>query len=117
MSKFPGQKGSNIHDAIANIHPEVILIQGSTLEDIVCKDGEKPPNVLDIDLTSTAIQDEIKRLDDGWDSEAWIRERIKEYPSMAELLVALYDDDDKAAIESTRAAVKAKWPKDNSGPK
>ena len=45
MSKFPGQKGSNIHDAIANIHPEVILIQGSTLEDIVCKDGEKQPNV------------------------------------------------------------------------
>ena len=34
-----------------------------------------------------------------------------QYPSIAELTVALYDTDDKAAIETKRAAVKAKYPK------
>jgi hypothetical protein len=37
--------------------------------------------------------------------------RQEEYPSIAELTVALYDTDDKAAIETKRAAVKAKYPK------
>jgi len=37
--------------------------------------------------------------------------RKKEYPSIKELVVALYDTDDKAAIEAKRAEVKAKYPK------
>ena len=37
--------------------------------------------------------------------------RIKEYPSIEELVVALYDTDDKSAIEAKRAEVKAKYPK------
>ena len=39
------------------------------------------------------------------------RDRVAEYPNIAELTVALYDTDDKAAIETKRAAVKAKYPK------
>ena len=46
----------------------------------------------------------------------WLRERENEYPSIEDLVVALYDTDDKAALETKRAAVKTKWPKDNSGP-
>ena len=37
--------------------------------------------------------------------------RKQEYPTIEELVVALYDTDDKAAIEKRRADVKAKYPK------
>ena len=37
--------------------------------------------------------------------------RKKEYPKIQDLVVALYDTDDKAAIEAKRAEVKAKYPK------
>ena len=37
--------------------------------------------------------------------------RKAEYPSISDLVVALYDTDDKSAIEAKRAEVKAKYPK------
>jgi hypothetical protein len=37
--------------------------------------------------------------------------RKKEYPSVQDLVVALYDTDDKAAIEAKRAEIKLKYPK------
>ena len=37
--------------------------------------------------------------------------RKAEYPSIEELVGALYDTDDKSAIEAKRAEVKAKYPK------
>ena len=37
--------------------------------------------------------------------------RKAEYPTIEELVVALYDTEDKAAIEAKRAEVKAKYPK------
>ena len=37
--------------------------------------------------------------------------RKAEYPTIEELVVALYDTDDKAAIDAKRAEVKAKYPK------
>ena len=40
-----------------------------------------------------------------------ISNRKAEYPSVQDLVVALYDTDDKAAIEAKRAEVKAKYPK------
>ena len=40
-----------------------------------------------------------------------ISNRKDEYPSVQDLVVALYDTDDKAAIEAKRAEVKAKYPK------
>jgi hypothetical protein len=46
-----------------------------------------------------------------YDALAWKRSREAEYPTIAELTVALYDTDDKADIEAKRAAVKAKYPK------
>jgi hypothetical protein len=40
-----------------------------------------------------------------------ISNRKAEYPSVQDLVVALYDTDDKAAIEAKRAEVKLKYPK------
>mgnify|MGYP006410964923 CR=1 FL=1 len=37
--------------------------------------------------------------------------RKNEYPTIEELVVALYDTDDKSAIEAKRAEVKARFPK------
>ena len=54
-----------------------------------------------------------------WDGSDWveghvpdyIEKRLAEYPTIAELTIALYDTDDKAAIEKRRSDVKAKYPK------
>ena len=61
--------------------------------------------------TEAEIQTEMDRLDAEYDAQEYARNRAAEYPSIAELTVALYDTDDKAAIETKRAAVKAKYPK------
>ena len=37
--------------------------------------------------------------------------RKLEYPSIQDLVVALYDTDDKAAIDAKRAEIKLKYPK------
>ena len=43
--------------------------------------------------------------------KTWEDNRQAEYPTISELVVALYDTDDKAAIEKRRSDVKAKYPK------
>ena len=43
--------------------------------------------------------------------KTWLENRQAEYPTIAELTIALYDTDDKAAIEKRRADVKKKFPK------
>jgi len=70
----------------------------------VFPDGETPP-------TDSEINAEIIRLQSVFDSQEYARNRQAEYPSIADLVVALYDTDDKSAIETKRAAVKAKYPK------
>ena len=58
----------------------------------------------DILAKQTELQAEYDALD-------YARKRKAEYPSIEELVVALYDTDDKAAIDEKRAAVKLKHPK------
>ena len=45
------------------------------------------------------------------DSNQVIANRKAEYPSIEELVVALYDTEDKLAIENKRKAIKEKYPK------
>ena len=61
--------------------------------------------------SDTEIQNEIDRLQAEYDALEYQRKRKAEYPTIEELVVALYDTDDKAAIDAKRAAVKAKYPK------
>lgn len=61
--------------------------------------------------TDSEIETERVKLQAEYDAQEYARNRAAEYPSIAELTVALYDTDDKAAIETKRAAVKAKYPK------
>ena len=60
---------------------------------------------------TAAIDAKVIELQAEYDAQDYARNRAAEYPSIAELTVALYDTDDKAAIETKRAAVKAKYPK------
>ena len=96
------------HQAIYNTHPTVVSVSGGT------EAWDKDGNVVVLD--ESKITTEETKLQAAEDAQAYARNRAVEYPSIAELTVALYDTDDKAAIETKRAAVKAKWPKDNSGP-
>ena len=66
--------------------------------------------------TWTKVNTVISELKTAYTNNAWSRQRFMEYPSVEELIVALYDTDDKAALATKRAATKTKWPKDNSGP-
>ena len=66
--------------------------------------------------TDEELNAKIVELDAEDKARAWVKKRQADYPSFPELVVALYDTDDKAALETKRAAVKTKWPKDNSGP-
>ena len=68
------------------------------------KTGEKQPTQAEIDA-------ELKRMQDEYDAQEYSRKREAEYPSIQQLVVALYDTDDKADIEAKRAEVKKKYPK------
>ena len=67
-------------------------------------DGQTPP-------TQDEIDAELVRMQEEYDAQEYARKRATEYPSIQELVVALYDESDKSAIEAKRAAVKKKYPK------
>jgi hypothetical protein len=73
-------------------------------EKLVYFDGQTPPS-------DSAIETKLSELTAEYDALAWKRSREAEYPSVADLVVALYDTDDKSAVEAKRASVKAKYPK------
>ena len=66
--------------------------------------GVEEPTWAKIEEYLTAMQSE-------YDAKEYQRLREPEYPTIAELVVALYDTDDKADIDKRRADIKAKYPK------
>jgi len=63
------------------------------------------------ELTWTLVKAEMDRLDAEYDAQDYARKREAEYPSVQDLVVALYDTDDKTAIDEKRAEIKLKYPK------
>ena len=63
------------------------------------------------EISKADIKTEMDRLQTEYDAQDYARKRQREYPSIKELVVALYDTDDKAAIDEKRAAIKLKHPK------
>ena len=61
--------------------------------------------------TEEQIQTKLKELEKQYADNEYQRKRLEEYPSIQELVVALYDEEDKQAIIERRNAVKAKYPK------
>ena len=62
-------------------------------------------------LDPTAVIPSKAEIDAKLKEMEWLENRRASYPSIAELVVALYDTDDKAVIEKRRADVKKKYPK------
>jgi len=62
-------------------------------------------------ITKADIDAKILELEAEWTAQEYARKRQAEFPSIQDLVVALYDTDDKSAIEAKRAAVKKKYPK------
>ena len=102
MDKFLKQP-PRISDAITSIRPKAEwVLRGSELEWV---------DEVQVKPTQSEIDTELARLQIEYDAQEYIRNRKREYPTIEELVVALYDTDDKAAIEAKRAEVKAKYPK------
>ena len=96
-----------IIEAIRKINPDaVVTVRGDDINtcEIEWLDGTTPIAKEDIQAKQTELQAEYDSLD-------YARKRKAEYPTIEELVVALYDTDDKSAIEAKRAEVKAKYPK------
>ncbi len=94
-------------NALVELAPNhgVQIVGEDELDNIVWQDIPNPmPSDADIIAKCEALQAE-------YDAQAYARNRELEYPTVQELVVALYDEDDKAAIEAKRAEIKAKYPK------
>ena len=88
------------------IHPKIwdISYEGKKHEEGLIDNPYTKP-------TEKELTDAIAKQQSDWDAQEYAMKRQAESPSIAELTVALYDADDKSAVEAKRAAVKAKYPK------
>ena len=96
-----------IIEAIRKINPDaVVTVRGDDINtcEIEWLDGTTPIAKEDIQAKQTELQAEYDALD-------YARKRESEYPSVQDLVVALYDTDDKTAIDAKRAEIKLKYPK------
>ena len=71
--------------------------------------GQTPPSEAEIDA-------EVIRLQAEYDALEYSRKRQAEYPDMGTQLNKIYDDGLTKWKSEMVDPVKAKWPKDNSGP-
>lgn len=95
-----------VSDAIYALTPNAryqVFNNDVTQIDWQSEDIEQPSN--------EAIQAKLVELQADYDAKKYQRDRLAEYPSIQELVVALYDEEDKASIIEKRNAVKAKYPK------
>jgi len=96
-----------ITDAILNINSSAqVVIRGSDLDtcEIEWMEGTA-------EISKADIQTKMNELQVEYDAQDYARKREAEYPSVQDLVVALYDTDDKAAIDAKRTEIKLKYPK------
>ena len=94
-----------IINAVLAINPSANLsVNAEDFNQITWLDGTPEISKADIQAKQAELQAE-------YDAQDYARKRKSEYPTIEELVVALYDTDDKSAIETKRAEVKAKYPK------
>jgi hypothetical protein len=62
-------------------------------------------------LTWDKVNAEMQQVQTAHNAQDYARKRQAEYPSIRDLVVALYDTEDKTAIDAKRAEIKLKYPK------
>ena len=94
--------------ALDNLVPDANfeIIDGDT---IISHKGKTVPSDAEIDA-------ELKRLQAEYEVQAYSRNRKTEYPDWGTQLEKIYDDGLTKWKSEMVDPVKAKWPKDNSGP-
>ena len=80
--------------------------EGEDYSILVWHDGNKDPKPTEEEVNAAIVS-----LQTEYDGLEYARKRQAEFPTVKELVVALYDSDDKAAVDEKRAAVKLKYPK------
>ena len=63
------------------------------------------------ELSWSTVNTEMDRIQAEYDAQDYARKREAEYPKIQDLVVALYDPEDKVAIDAKRAEIKLKYPK------
>ena len=100
-----------IHYAIRNIHPEIKVITGDTLDDIICYDADE--NLVSLD--ESAVTAEIAKLQAEFDALSWKRSRQGQegYPSVGDQLDMLMKDmkNNTTTHQEACEKVKAQFPK------
>ena len=115
-------KPDHIEDALVQIHKKQWftwtdssnkIYANLRLTEKIGVGGELIDNPVTELPTEKEVNDKLKELQDIWNenNQEYKLKRKKEYPSIESLVVALYDTDDKAAIEAKRAEIKLKYPK------
>ena len=67
--------------------------------------------------TEKELTDALKKQQDDWDAKEYARNRKLEYPDWGIQLNKIYDDGIAKWKSEMVDPIKAKWPKDNYGPK
>jgi hypothetical protein len=100
--------------AILRINPDAKVIVSTPLdgsaETIEWVEGTAEISKADIDAKKAELEIE-------WTAQEYARNRQAEYPDWGVQLNKIYDDGLTKWKSETVDPVKAKWPKDNSGPK
>ena len=97
----------SLMEAIKVINPSAECTVPENIDNIIWHNNTTPISKADILAKQTELQT-------AYDNLEYQRKRKAEYPSIEELVVALYDTEDKLAIENKRALIKAKYPKESS---
>ena len=96
----------NLTTAILAIKSDAVVeVIDNDINLLTWRDGN-PTNITNEQILAKQIE-----LQAAYDSKQYSRDRQAEYPSIEELVVALYDSEDKAEIDRRRAEVKNKYPK------
>ena len=99
-------KNIGILDAIISINPKAqVNIYGDTIDW-----GDTP------EISKADIDAKIAELEADWTAQAYSRNRQADYPDMGTQLNKIYDDGVTKWKSEMVDPIKAKWPKDNSGP-
>ena len=98
------QKCSEVMDAIQAIRPNS-QVTINAQQKIIWNDGNPTG------ITAQQVADKVAELRIEYDAQEYARKRKAAYPSISDLVVALYDTDDKASIDAKRTEIKLKYPK------
>ena len=94
-------------DAILKINPDAeVVVRGTDLDTCTIEWVQGTAEISKAD-----IKTKMDELQVEYDAQDYARKRKAEYPSIEELVVALYDSEDRAAIDAKRAEIKLKYQK------